>query len=119
VVPLLLVIDTRVHRPASSNCLGGWYRLVPKGRVLRPQCEPVDQPDGRFLMILVYLLQSLFCSQFESVDISVPPNDRVQRAATASVAPPLRLRWNPRCTPDMGMSLWGESPLWEDPMSSG
>jgi hypothetical protein len=25
-------------------------------------------------MILVYLLQSLFCSQFESVDISVPPN---------------------------------------------
>jgi len=24
-----------------------------------------------------------------------------------------------RCTPDMGMSLWGESPLWEDPMPSG
>jgi hemolysin D len=23
------------------------------------------------------------------------------------------------CTPDMGMSLWGESPLWEDPMSTG
>jgi hypothetical protein len=52
-------------------------------------------------MILVYLLQSLFCSQFESVDISVPPNDRVQRAATASVAPPLRLRWNPR----LGLNL--------------
>ena len=26
---------------------------------------------------------------------------------------------NRGCTPDMGMSLWGESPLWEDPMSSG
>ena len=23
------------------------------------------------------------------------------------------------CTPDMGMSLWGESPLWEDVMESG
>jgi hypothetical protein len=27
--------------------------------------------------------------------------------------------YNPANTPDMGMSLWGESPLWEDPMSSG
>ena len=26
---------------------------------------------------------------------------------------PCRCGW---CTPDMGMSLWGESPLWEDPM---
>ncbi len=27
--------------------------------------------------------------------------------------------WSALCTPDMGMSLWGESPLWEDPMSVG
>jgi hypothetical protein len=32
---------------------------------------------------------------------------------------PLRVRSMEGCTPDMGMSLWGESPLWEDVMESG
>ena len=42
-----------------------------------------------------------------------------QNEMTAMRGLPVRVRLSAGCTPDMGMSLWGGSPLWEDPMSSG
>ena len=47
------------------------------------------------------------------------PNVAVHPAEGRRGAPLPRIGCNGLCTPDMGMSLWGESPLWEDPMSSG
>ena len=49
-------------------------------------------------------------SSWVAPNVEVTGVARLYRAASALTA------W---CTPDMGMSLWGESPLWEDPMSSG
>ena len=51
--------------------------------------------------------------------LTLRSNDCHQRQEQASEAPLVTVRCMARCTPDMGMSLWGESPLWEDVMKSG